>query len=437
VRRRVAERTVLHLPARPHSSLEDIVRGHTLRLREAVARATRARGEEIIAAIFASARMGAGRGAARRRAASARRGLVGALTRQLLRQIEKAQRARVRAALAHERAARAALAADENPPTKATLGRRPRRRPVRPPPPPLDPEQIKRDAEFARLRALLRPTAEELPAVPPAPATPAPIPGAPRPATPGEFLRALEKEIQDAVPFLGRLGPERCGAQIAAWSGQVRELRDRLPPEVSAAMRPATRIFLEHLTELRAAMEASFVDALEPKWKPPSWSDYIEVNRARAERRPPALPADRLEAHHRAMLKALLQPHRRNVPEQAVAIIDAAAEVLPADDGQLRSARRRHGAGWRATTGPETEEPKTPAETESTPAPGPDATPPGEGSAEPTAAAPCDAMPEPAPDEASAAAPDGSPAPGPAAEPAATTDAPAANESEFEQPWTK
>jgi hypothetical protein len=228
--------------------------------------------------------------------------------------------------------------------------RRPRRprKPIRSTPP-LDPEQIKRDAENARLRALLRPANDFTLAPEPATA-PALAPVAPPPqrqeTSPGELLRALEKEIQDAVPSLGALGPERCGAQIAAWAGQIRELRDRLPASVSATMRPAFRIFLEHLTELRAAMDAHFVDALEHNWSAPDWPTYIEVNRARVEQRKPSVPQDKLEQHHRAMLRALLKPHRRNVAAQALSVINAAAEVLPAEDGQLRSALRRHSGAW-------------------------------------------------------------------------------------------
>jgi hypothetical protein len=148
------------------------------------------------------------------------------LTRRFLYAIEQATQSRVRKALVRESAKRAKATARataaQGPAAPASARRRTRRRPLSPPP---DPEQLKRDAEFARMRALLRPAAEGLP-------QPAPFPAAPvvqpqRPATPGEVLRALEKEIQDAVPSLGALGPERCGARIAAWAGQVRELRDR------------------------------------------------------------------------------------------------------------------------------------------------------------------------------------------------------------------
>jgi hypothetical protein len=249
-----------------------------------------------------------------------------------------------------------------------------------------------------------------------------PVPAVPpqRPATPAEFLRALEKEIQNAVPSLGALGPERCGAQIAVWAGQVRELRDRLPPEVSAVMRPAIRIFLEHLTELRAAMEAHFVDALENKWSAPDWGDYVEVNRARVEERPPAISADKLEIHHRAMLRALVLPHRRNVPGQAIPVINAAAKVLPADDSQLRSAIRRHSSEWQAEADPEADSPPIPLTVEE---------PPVKISAEATVAETTGESTEPAPAENAEPAPGEDPTPPPAE---AVTP-----ESEFEHPWTK
>ena len=203
------------------------------------------------------------------------------------------------------------------------IRRRVRRKPVRPAPPPLDPEQIKRDQEFARLRALLKPVADQEIAPMPTPLPVATPPAqAQRPAGPGELLHALEKEIQDAVATLGTLGPVRCSAQIAAWVGKVRGLRDRLPPDVSATMRPAFRIFLEHLGQLRLQMEAHVVDALEQDWKAPDWDVYVEVNRARAEERAPNVPRDKLQTHYRAMLRALVLPYRRNVPQQALPIID-------------------------------------------------------------------------------------------------------------------
>jgi hypothetical protein len=180
-------------------------------------------------------------------------------------------------------------------------------------------------------------------------------------------LHELEKEIQEAVPTLGRLGPERCTAQIAVWAGKVRELRDRLPPTVAATMRPAFRIFLEHLTQLQAAMEARVVDALEPTFTAPDWAIYIEANQARVEDRAPRLPDDQMQVFHRTMLRALILPHRRNANREAIAVIEAAARALPANDPQLQSALRRFAslrkahAAQAAPHAPHEEEPPTPA----------------------------------------------------------------------------
>jgi len=403
------------VPSQPSRRLEENVASLCLRLREGLARVTRERAEELIDAFHAAMRGELGSSAFRRRMRRANRErnrLLVSLTRQFLREIELATRTNVRETLRRERKARrqaaaqaAAAGKDAGPGTAGR--RRQRRRPVKPPPPPLDPEQIKRDAETQRLRALLRPVYDELPPPPP-PAPPPPVPVAPAPTTPGGFLRTLEKEIQDAVPFLGKLGPERCGAQIAAWTGQVRQFRDQLMPEIFAAMRPAVRIFLEHLTELRAAMEASFVDALEPKWHPPSWPDYIEANRARAEGRPPRLTSDRLFAYHHAMLRALVLPHRKSVRDQAQLVIDAAAEVLPPDDSLLRSARRRHSerelyrtAEWPSLDGPHLEDRMEPDQ-----APSSDEGWPGQATAEGAAPLDADAPATAAPAEPEASAPE-------------------------------
>lgn len=409
---------MLNLPALPPAAVDDLVRDFTAHLREVMDHASRARGREIAEHIAAAVQAPAARGARRQQKHAERqrdrllKGLVG----QLLRDLERATRLRVREAVNREWAARAAAAETERS-AGAIATPKPRRRArLRPPPPPPDPEQLKRDAEVARLRALLRPADEEVP--PPAPPTPAPIPvPAARATSPGDFLRSLEKEIQDAVPTLATLGPDRCGAQIAAWAGQVREFRERLSPELSALMRPAIRIFLEHLIELRTAMDATFVDALDPKWQPPSWPIYIEANRARAAGRRAELAPDQLVSHHRAMLKALVQPHRRHIADQAMAVIRAAGEVLPPSDSQLRSAIRRHSPAW-AKGRPEK---SGPAEAHAAgTAAGADA---GEGAHEPLEA------PPPAP-----------PLPGAlpltTGVPEATPPAPS-GDGEFDQPWTK
>jgi hypothetical protein len=415
-----------------HSSLEDLARDFAERLHVAMAEATRAHGEKLLAEIFAAVQAGPAARLARRemrQAARARQRALADLTRRFLAAIEQVTRTRVHQAMARETAARnraAARAAAEDSRMRAPARRRPRRRPLPPPP---DPEQLKRDAENARLRALLRPTAEDLPAIPAAPPPVEPVLPPPRSTTPGEALHALEKEIQDAVPTLGRLGPERCGAQIAAWTGQVRELRDRLSPDVLAVMHAAIRIFLEHLTGLRAAMEAHFVDALEPKWRAPDWGVYIEMNRARAEGRTPALSPEQIEAHHRAMLRALVQPHRRNIPEAAAPIIEAAAAFLPADDGQLRSAIKRHSSERRGRPEPERSD---------APATNPDAT-----STPAAAAAPHD-LPVSQPESHFGAVREGESETEKAAPavvaPVVVEDEPAPAEvsvGEFDQPWTK
>jgi hypothetical protein len=343
-------------------SANHLVQDFTHRLMAVMESATIELGEAMIAnafsAVAADANLGLGK-AAKKQADRDRNQIVATLTQRFLNVIEELQRARIGRALERASAAVSRSRTRERmfPSPESDFGSaapvRRRTRRVRPNPhlpPPLDPEQIKRDQEFARLRALLKPVELENTAPAPVPVVVAPPVQSIRPASPGDVLRALEKEIQNAVPTLGTLGIERCSAQIAAWAGQVRGLRDRLPPDVAAAMRPAFRIFLEHLTQLRIEMEAHVVDALEPNWKSPDWDAYVEANRARAEQRPPVLSSDRLQIHHRSMLRALVLPHRRNVPEHAVAIINAAAEALHPEDSLLQSAIRRHSSVRKSQT---------------------------------------------------------------------------------------
>ena len=353
-------RQFLQSEERPSPEVSAIVDDFTHQILGAVERATVELGADMIGDIFARAAGQAGTGRERRakkRADRERRRIIAGLTKELVGAIEVQVRAQVKQSVALRRRELAAARAAERRAARAaaasgleTVLPRPRRRrkPVRPAPPPLDPEQIKRDAEFARLRAILKPTAAE-----PAPVVTPPVPPPPpreptRATTPGDVLRALEKEIQHVVPTLGRLGPERCAAQIAVWAAQVRELRDRLPPDVAATMRPAFRIFLEHLTQLQGAMEAQVVDALEPTFNAPDWDVYIEANRARLEERPPQLSDDKLQVHNRTMLRALILPHRRNANTEAIAIIEAASRGLPASDPQLQSALRRFASLWKS-----------------------------------------------------------------------------------------
>jgi hypothetical protein len=146
----------------------------------------------------------------------------------------------------------------------------------------------------------------------------------------------------------------------------------------------------------------------------------VEVNRARLESRPPAITAEKVADHHRAMLRALVLPHRRNVPGQAVPVINAAAEALGAEDSLLRSAIRRHRAERRAEAEPEAESPPPPPPAIEEPSVVQDT--------EAVVAEPSGESPEPASDDAPAPAPESAaPEPGPAV----------TAESEFERTWTK
>jgi len=407
----------------PPLSVSDLVVDLTHRLAAAIELAAMERGKAIIDSLFAeiAAREHSFLGkAAAKQADRERDQVVAALTRQFLDAVEKPLSAsvhdKVDRELARSAPSRARLSDGDFPSSSekassaiGSLPVRRRARRARPNPrlpPPLDPEQIRRDQEFARLRALLRPVAIEPIVTAPAPVFIAPPVQAQRPASPGDVLHALEKEIQNAVPTLGTLGPERCGAQIAAWVGRVRGLRDRLPADVSATMRPAFRIFLEHLTELRTQMEAHLVDALEPNWKAPDWDAYVEVNQACAEQRAPEISIDRVHNYHRAMLRALVLPHRRNLPGQAAAIINAAAKSLHPEDSLLQSAIRRHRAAMPSQTAAESQNPASvPSVAEAAPA-------------TPTSNVPGDAV-------ADVPAPNNAPAP------------PVTAENEFDSTWTK
>lgn len=354
-------------------SENDLVADLTRQMCGAVEIATQEHGKQLIDELFASMSAEPRTGKERRARDRADREMsrtVRVLTNELVVALDRCMRGHAKELQSQKRSERAAEAKSTGAVAGASKPHR-RRKPIKPAPPPLDPEQIKRDAENARLRALLKPATHEAAPPPPAPA-PVVAPREPvRPSTPGDVLRALEKEIQDAVPKLGTLGPERCAAQIAVWTGQVRLLRESLPPDVSSTMRPAFRIFLEHLDQLRIAMEAQVVDALEPTFTAPDWEAYIEANRARVEQRPPRLPDDKLQVYHRTMLRALIQPHRRNASQEVLGILEKARRALPATDPQLQSAMRRFASVWKAAhppVEPTSAEPKTqPAEPKAPP----------------------------------------------------------------------
>jgi hypothetical protein len=245
-------------------------------------------------------------------------------------------------------------------PSARQPARRARRRPERqpaPPPPPPDPEQVRRDAELARLRSLLRPQHEETPEAVAAGA-------APQAAKPADELKAIEEEIMGAAQFLGELGPDRCAAQIAIWAGRARALQQKLPPEAAAHRHAAFRIFFGRLTRLRAEMEAGIVDALNPAWSTIDWDTYVAMNQAALEQKPALVPLDKQQLYFRTMLRSLQLPHRRGAWREARAILAAAARVLPDGDPDLTAARRRFGRG-EETAEPEAEEAGAPAEADS------------------------------------------------------------------------
>jgi hypothetical protein len=234
-------------------------------------------------------------------------------------------------------AARSNEDASPSPSSERQPARRARRRPERPapaPPPPPDPEQVRRDAELARLRTLLRPPHEEAPVAAVA---------APQTAKPADELKAIEEEIMGAAQFLGELGPDRCAAQIAVWAGRARALQQKLPPEAAAHRHAAFRIFFGRLTRLRAEMEAGIVDALNPAWSTVDWDTYVAMNQAALEQKPALVALDKQQLYFRTMLRSLQLPHRRGAWREARAILAAAARVLPETDPDLSAARRRFG----------------------------------------------------------------------------------------------
>jgi hypothetical protein len=149
-----------------------------------------------------------------------------------------------------------------------------------PPPPPPDPEREARDAELARLRMLLKPTApEDLPAVPPAAvhASMEPI------DSPPDAMRALEDEVREQVNALAKMPSSSCTARIAAWVGRVRLY------EETTGNRIAAQLLIDKLRALAHAMEAGHIEALRTSWRAPDWPAYIRKNEALAAA-PPAAP---------------------------------------------------------------------------------------------------------------------------------------------------
>jgi len=146
----------------------------------------------------------------------------------------------------------------------------------------IDPEEQRRTAELARLRAILRPTA------------PAPMvmtvnaPTSPRAAEGDDSLQAIEDQIRDQIPTLAGLSQSRYTARIAAWVGRVR-LHQSGPD--SERTRIASRMLVEKLRSLAWSMEAGTIEALNTSWSTRNWERYIQENEviATGPARPPPL----------------------------------------------------------------------------------------------------------------------------------------------------
>ena len=146
---------------------------------------------------------------------------------------------------------------------------------------PPSPEQERRDAEFARMRALLKPIGrDDLPGIVDAvSARPAGIVIDP----PTDPLRLLEGEVRNQAQGLAQLPAASCTARIAAWAGRVRAY------EETNGNRVAADLLLDKLRVLARAMDAGRIEALNGSWRTADWPSYIRKNEALAEATPEAL----------------------------------------------------------------------------------------------------------------------------------------------------
>lgn len=148
------------------------------------------------------------------------------------------------------------------------------------------PEEERRDAEFARLRALLKPTGQE-----DASRTGETLSAQPRTsavAPPSDPLRLLEDEVRLQAHGLTQLPPASCTARIAAWAGRVRSY------EEATGNRVAADLLLDKLRALARAMDAGRIEALNGSWRTSDWGAYIRTNEGLADARParPQAPGD-------------------------------------------------------------------------------------------------------------------------------------------------
>jgi len=149
------------------------------------------------------------------------------------------------------------------------------------------PEADRRDAEFARLRSLLRPTGDHDTSG--AAETPSARAPALLVAPPPDPIRLLEDEVRAQAHTLGQLPGTSCTARIAAWAGRIRSYQE-------TGNRVAAELLLDKLRALARAMDAGRIEALNGSWRTRDWPSYIRTNEAMAEAREhePATPAESL-----------------------------------------------------------------------------------------------------------------------------------------------
>jgi hypothetical protein len=84
-------------------------------------------------------------------------------------------------------------------------------------------------------------------------------------------MKTLEEKVRDGTTFLPDLSPARRTATIAAWAGQARIY------QTDGQTWMAAHLLLERLRHLARAMDAGFIEALDPSWSTSDWQRYVKV----------------------------------------------------------------------------------------------------------------------------------------------------------------
>jgi len=143
-----------------------------------------------------------------------------------------------------------------------------------------DPVYAQRTAELNRLRSILRPVDDR-------PSTDGPPAEAPAPhrVETTDGMKSLEEEVRDGIAFLSVLSPARCEAQIAVWSGRARLYQEE---QADGRTRIAAGLLLEKLRGLARAMDAGFIEALNPSFSTSDWGQYVSAKEKAAAAEPVA-----------------------------------------------------------------------------------------------------------------------------------------------------